>query len=135
MKPAESVPINLAETQIPRSSADTGRDRKIVLTSLLLTGSLVAFVVTSLPQILSLPALEASPRFPAPVTQPQTKTLITISPTADSKTVNLSFSLSSASDVRVDQVIVEPASWSERDRYTVQVVFQPSASQVALIQK
>ena len=128
MKPTVSVPINLAETEIPNSfeektfrSAETRRDRKIALTSLLFTASLVACAITSLPRFLSLPALEASPWF----TAPQPRTLITVTSAAGVETVNLSLSLSSASAVRVTQVSIQPiASMAGSDRYVVQVVLK-----------
>ena len=126
MKPAVS-PINLAETEIPSSfeentfrSTETGRDRKIALTSLLFTASLVACAVTSLPRCLSLPALEASR-----LTATQPRTLITVTPAAGVETVNLSLSLSSASAVRVTQVSIKPdAPVAGGDRYVVQVVLK-----------
>ncbi len=137
MKPAVFAPIHLAETQISSSfeentlrSAETKRDRKIFLTSLLFTASLVACAVTSLPRFLSLPALEASQWFTVPEAQPHTKTLITVTPAAGVETVNLTLSLSSASSVRVAEVSIKPdapLSGSDRsgsDRYTVQVLLK-----------
>jgi hypothetical protein len=164
MKPTALSPVVLAETQIPEgfeadtaSAADTRRDRKVLLTSLLFTSSLVTFALTSLPQFISLPALATSPRFATPLVQPHKNQpdlkglSITVSPAAGGETIHFSLSANSFSTA-VTQVsfesslksgaVIQPGSAvqsdsktvaialpvSDGDHYTLQVVLQPSAS-------
>jgi hypothetical protein len=147
MKPATSLPVALAETQIPESfaaetalSVDKRRDRKILLTSLLFTSSLVTFALTSLPQLISLPACEAGQRFAAPLAQPHKnqsdlETLkITVNPAAE--TVSLSVSSNSVSTAGIQShakkvaiALPMPEDKEEGDRYTLHIILQPSALQ------
>ena len=144
MKPAAPPPIILAETRIPECfeentapATETGRDRKVLLTSLLFTASLVTFAITSLPQLLPLPALQASQQLIAPKVQPHPKTLsITVSPAAGAETVQLSLSANAGASVPITQVNIEPSNNAQKisialpesDRYSLQVSLQPSAA-------
>ena len=148
MKPAAPAPILLAETKIPENfepesferetvlSAQPGRDRKIWLTSLLFTTSLVTFAATSLPQILPLPMLQVSQQLIASRVQPHPKTLsITVSPATEVETVNLSFSTNAGTSVPM-ALKIEPSNTAQKisialpesDRYNLQVSLQPRAA-------
>ena len=143
MKPVSPAPILWAETKIPDSfeentvlRSETGRDRKIWLTSLLFTSSLVTFVITSLPQLLPLPTLQASQRLIAPRVQPHPKMLsIIVSPATEAETVKLSLSANAGASVPM-ALKIEPSNTAQKisialpesDRYNLQVSLQPGAA-------
>ncbi|MBD3883479.1 hypothetical protein IFO70_17055 [Phormidium tenue FACHB-886] len=125
------------------------RECKLLLASLLFTGSLVAFVITSLPQILSLPTLDVDQQSAnaTRLNPSSAKTLsITVSPSADAETVHLSVSSEStpsgfsASEIQPsietndkDKTVAIALSASTADRYTINVTVQPSESHPPLL--
>lgn len=141
MKFADSNTTRLADPYSEGFAAppqEQKRECKLLLASLLFTSSLVAFVITSLPQILSSPALSNEQQFANAVqlTNPAKTLSITVSSSTDPKTVHLSVSadstpsgssaLEAQPSVEInDKTVAIALPASTADRYTVNVTVQP----------